>query len=126
MRDVIVVVLLYFGILVWNYQPYMDIINGARLQYLQTVVYTGLAEGKIQGDFTSSNLLDIQNNVAQTLGYPVSDVVVSGTTTFTLRGQPMELSISVPSSLNLFSLSPSTNKVDLTAQETADSEALSS
>ena len=124
MREVIVIVLLYFGILSWNYQPYMDAINGARLQYLQTTVYTALSEAKIKGYFTSADLQTIQLNIATTLGYPSGDVTVTGTTTPTTRGEPVALTVSIPSHLNLFSMSPSSNTVQLTASETADSEAL--
>ncbi|MCL6599572.1 MAG: hypothetical protein K6T81_12645 [Alicyclobacillus macrosporangiidus] len=124
MRDVIILVLLYFGILTWNYQPYMDVINGARLQYLQSVVHTAISEAKIKGYFTSTDLQTIQQNVAQALGYPTGNVFVSGTTTPTTRGTPIELTVSVPTRINLFSLSPSTNHAMLTAHESADSEAL--
>ena len=124
MRDVIVVALLFFGILTWNYQPYMDAINGARLQYLQATVNTALSESKIKGYFSSSDLQTIQDNVATTLGYPTDEVLVSGTTTPTDRGQPIELSVSIPSTINLFTIAPSANGTMLTSSETADSEAI--
>ncbi|MCL6441882.1 MAG: hypothetical protein K6T83_00205 [Alicyclobacillus sp.] len=124
MRDVIIVALLYFSILSWNYQPYMDAINGARLQYLQTAVNTAISEAKIKGYFTSTDLQNIKSDVAQTLGYPTQDVVVSGTTTPMTRGEPIELSVSIPTHINLFSLSPAANEAILTAHESADSEAL--
>ena len=124
MRNVIVVVLLFFGILTWNYQPYMDVINGARIQVLQADVNTAISEAKIKGYFTSSDLQTIQDTVAQSLGYPTQDVVVTGTTTPTTRGNPMSLSVSVPTHINLFSMNPSTNTAVLTGRATAGSEAL--
>jgi hypothetical protein len=86
-------------------------------------VYTALSEAKIKGDFTSSDLENIQNTVAQTLGYPASEVSVSGTTVLTLYGSPMSLTITIPSQISLFS-DGSSNAVMLTATETVDSEAL--
>ncbi|WP_436664454.1 hypothetical protein ACOALA_20705 (plasmid) [Alicyclobacillus acidoterrestris] len=124
MRDVIVVVLLYFGLISWNYQPYMDEINGVREQYLQTVVNTALSEAKIKGYFTSSDLTTIQSDVAQHLGYPSGDVEVTGTTTPMSRGEELDLSVSIPSQISLFTLAPSTNQVTLRATGSADSEAI--
>ncbi|GMA65655.1 hypothetical protein NZD89_28015 (plasmid) [Alicyclobacillus fastidiosus] len=124
MRDVIIVVLLYFGLLSWNYQPYMDEINGVREQYLQTVASTAISEAKIKGYFTSSDLSNIQSNVAEHLGFSVGEVTINGTTTPMTRGEELDLSISVPSHINLFSLSPSTNQVTLKATASADSEAI--
>ena len=124
MRDVVIVVLLFFGVLTWNYQPYMDVVNGARDQYLQTVAYTAISEAKIKGYFTDSDLANIQQTVATGIGYPVSDVIVSGTTTPAARGTPIDLNIAIPSTISLFTVSPSTNSVTLAVHETADSEAL--
>lgn len=126
MRDVIVVILLYFGIISWNYQPYMDVINGARLQYIQSVVNTALSEAKIKGYFSTTDLQAIQSSVAQTLGYPTGDVTVTGTTTYTVRGTPILLTVEVPTTINMFTMSPSTNSAVLRSSETADSEALNS
>lgn len=124
MRDVIIIVLLFVGILSWNYQPYMDEINGIREQYIQTVATTAISEAKIKGYFTSSDLTTIQSDVANELGYPTSQVVVTGTTTPMNRGQAIQLSISLPSRISLFGPSSSTNQVVLQANVSADSEAL--
>lgn len=124
MRDVIVVILLYFGILSWNYQPYMDVINGARLQYIQSVVNTALSEAKIKGYFSTTDLQTIQSDVADTLGYPAGDVTVTGTTTYTTRGTPIQLAVQIPTTINMFTMSPSTNSAVLRSSQTADSEAL--
>jgi predicted metal-binding membrane protein len=123
LRNILIVVLLSLVVLAWSYQPYMDMINGMREEYLQSAVYTALSEAKIKGDFTSSDLENIQNTVAQTLGYPASEVSVSGTTVLTLYGSPMSLTITIPSQISLFS-DGSSNAVMLTATETVDSEAL--
>lgn len=124
MKDVIIVTLLFFAILSWNYQPYMDEINGVREQYIQTVANTAISEAKIKGYFTSSDLTNIQDTVADHLGYPAQEITVSGTTILMTRGEPINLSISLPSIVNLFSVSPSTNHVTLAANASADSEAL--
>lgn len=123
LRNILIVVLLSLVVLTWSYQPYMDMINGLREEYLQSAVYTALSEAKIKGDFTSSDLENIQNTVAQTLGYPASEVAVSGTTVLALYGSPMFLTITIPSQISLFS-GGSSNAVMLTATETVDSEAL--
>ncbi|WP_258112154.1 hypothetical protein [Alicyclobacillus sp. SP_1] len=123
LRNILIVVLLSLVVLAWSYQPYMDMINGMREEYLQSAVYTALSEAKIKGDFTSSDLENIQNTVAQTLGYPASEVSVSGTTVLALYGSPMSLTITIPSQISLFS-GGSSNAVMLTATETVDSEAL--
>lgn len=124
MREVIVIALLYFGIVSWNYQPYMDVVNGARQQFLQSVVHTAISEAKIKGYFSTADLQSIQSDVEQSIGYPASDVNVSGTTTFTMRGNPIQLSVSIPTTISMFSMSPATNTATLRAGETADSEAL--
>ena len=126
MRDVIVVILLYFGILSWNYQPYMDVVNGARTQYIQAVVNTAISEAKIKGYFSSTDLTTIQTNVSQALGYPTGDVMVTGTTTFMARGTPIQLTVEIPTTISMFTMSPSSNSAVLRASETADSEALNS
>ncbi|MFX4303705.1 hypothetical protein ACOJUR_15795 [Alicyclobacillus tolerans] len=124
LRNILIVILLSIIVLSWNYQPYMDMINGVREQYLQSAVYTALSEAKIKGEFTSSDLDTIQSTVADTLGYPPQDVLVQGTTTFTTVGSPMSLTISIPSQISLFS-SNASNALQLTASETVDSEAIS-
>ena len=120
------VILLYFGILSWNYQPYMDVVNGARTQYIQAVVNTAISEAKIKGYFSSTDLTTIQTNISQALGYPTGDVMVTGTTTFMARGTPIQLTVEIPTTISMFTMSPSSNSAVLRASETADSEALDS
>ncbi|EJY57290.1 hypothetical protein URH17368_0013 [Alicyclobacillus hesperidum URH17-3-68] len=124
MRSAIIFALMFFFILSWNYQPYMDVINGARLEYLQAVAETAISEAKIKGYFSATDLSNIQQAVATHLGYPNSEVQVQGTTLPTTRGNSIDIQISIPTHINLFSMAPASNQATLTAYESADSEAL--
>lgn len=124
MRDAIIVALLFFLVMSWNYQPYMDAINGARLQYIQAEANTAIDEGKIKGYFSSSDLQTITQDVSSVLGYPVADVSVSGTQAPQTFGNPVWIKISIPTHLNMFSMASSTNTTTLVGSAVANSEAL--
>ncbi|SFV03713.1 hypothetical protein [Alicyclobacillus macrosporangiidus] len=124
MRSVIVFILLLPMFFYFAYQPLMDQLNEARGMLLETEVHVALEQAKIKGYFTEADLENIQNTVAQHLGYPPSWVYVQGTTTPQTRGSLITLSISVPTKLTFLHLTPDSNTITLSRSATAMSEAL--
>lgn len=106
------------------FQPQMDQINSDRGLLIENVVHSALQQAALKGYFSSTDLQTIQNAVGTDLGYPTSDVQVTGTTTPQTRGNFIELSISVPTSIDLINLNGSNNKTLITRTEYAASDAL--
>jgi hypothetical protein len=124
MRAVIILLLLMASLFNVTYQPVMDQVNEAKDMYLQNTVQTALQEAAVKGYFTPVDLSTLQSDVANGLGYPVSEVFVQGTTLLTPRGEPLSLKISIPTQLTFLNLGGGDNHMELTAQATAMSEAL--
>ncbi|MCF8568144.1 hypothetical protein LLE49_25805 [Alicyclobacillus tolerans] len=124
MRSILIMILLLPFFFNFSYQPDMDQVNEARSLYLENVVHTSLAYAQIKGYFSSTDIQSLQNQVANALGYPAGDVTVTATETLQTRGEPITLTISIPTRLAFFNLVPATNHATITRSETAASEAI--
>ncbi|KPV42690.1 hypothetical protein [Alicyclobacillus ferrooxydans] len=124
MRDLIAAILLSIFLYFFAWQPFQDELNANKSLLIQNIVHNSLSQASVTtGYFTTSDLLSIQAEVANDLGYPTSEVTVIGTTTPQTRGGLLSLTISVPTSLTFVHI-PSTEVVPITQSETAMSEVL--
>ncbi|MFD1674147.1 hypothetical protein [Alicyclobacillus fodiniaquatilis] len=124
MRSVIIMILLLPLFYYFGYQPDMDQVNEARSLYLENVVHTALTQAQIKGYFSTTDLQTIQDNVASALGYPTNEVYINGTTTQQTRGVQITLTLSIPTQIAFFNMSPATNHATITRSESATSEAI--
>lgn len=124
MRNIIIMILLLPFFFNFSYQPEMDQVNEARSLYLENVVHTSLAYAQIKGYFSTTDIQSLQNQIANALGYPVSEVNISATETPQTRGTPITLTVSIPTRIAFFNLVPTTNHATITRSETASSEAI--
>lgn len=114
-----------FIFVVWgSYQPIKSDVVNAKAEFIQNEVQTAIQQAKIKGYFSGADLQSIQLDVANHLGYPTSDVAVSGTTTPQTRGQEIALHITIPTTLNFMHFSWINDEMDITRGATAESELL--
>lgn len=110
--------MVYFGFL-----PLGTRVVAYKHDVIDNIGYTAVQEAKMKGYFSQADISSIKQTVANAIGYPVSDVNVQATTTFTPYNATMIINISIPTHLSLISLGNNTTTT-ITAGHSARSEAL--
>jgi len=110
--------LIYFA-----FQPLASHLTAEKSLVIDTYQQDALAEAKIKGYFTATDLQKIQQQIAMALSYSTTNVTVSGTTTPTPRGQLISLTVEAPAYFTFYTVTGN-NQVLLGGTKTAASEAL--
>lgn len=97
MRQVIAAVMISTLFIVYMFQPFLNEIYHLRNLAVQVALDQCIEKAAVEGRFTEANINEMKMTLVDNLHYSANEVVFTGTTALTPRGEYVEGTLGVPS-----------------------------
>ncbi|MDT3697881.1 MAG: hypothetical protein RO469_00520 [Thermincola sp.] len=96
MRQVISTLLISTLFIVYMFQPFLNEIYHLRNLAVQIALDQGIEKAAVEGRFSDANINEMKMTLVDNLHFSADDIVFTGTTGFTPRGEYIEGTLGVP------------------------------